>query len=97
MDRAAADAAGGAAMSGLAGDVASPPGDPFAGRSILDLEDERVRLENERESLSNHPSRTDTWQQALQRIDARLTQVCAEIGRAGSQVVPDAEGAAWHG
>lgn len=67
-----------------------PPDNPFLGRSILDLEGERARLEHAREMLDNHPSRTGTWAREVQEVEARLTQVCTEISRAGSSVVQDA-------
>jgi hypothetical protein len=64
-----------------------PPHNPFAGKSILDLEVDRRRLERAQEALSKHPSRTDTWAAQMQSIEAQLTQVCAAISLAGSSVV----------
>jgi hypothetical protein len=66
-----------------------PPYNPFAGWPILDLEAERVRLEREQDALSSHPSRTDEWQSALQRVEAQLVQVREEISFAGTSVVRD--------
>lgn len=64
-----------------------PPHNPFLGKSILDLEGVRVRLERAQEALSKHPSRTDTWAAQVQSIEAQLVQVCAAISLAGSSVV----------
>jgi hypothetical protein len=67
-----------------------PPGNPFAGRGILDLEAVRVQLERDREALDRHPSRTDTWAKAVQRVEAQLVQVREEISLAGTSVIQDA-------
>lgn len=67
-----------------------PPENPFAGRSILDLEAVRAQLERRRDVLGGHPSRTDAWQQEVQAIEAQLVQVREEISLAGTSVVRDA-------
>jgi hypothetical protein len=67
-----------------------PPENPFAGLSILDLEADRVWLEREQDALSRHPSRTDAWERAVQRVEAQLVQVREEISLAGTSVIQDA-------
>jgi hypothetical protein len=64
-----------------------PPGNPFAGKSILDLESVRADLERKLEVLGNPPSPTDTWAKEVQGIEAQLVQVRTEISVAGTSVV----------
>jgi hypothetical protein len=53
--------------------------DPFAGRSIIDLEAERAQLEDEIERTSAQPA----WSLAMEGMRERLDELCAEITRAG--------------
>jgi len=54
-------------------------GNPFAGRSIIDLEAERAQLEDELERTRAQPFRS----LAIEPMEQRLDQLCAEISRTG--------------
>lgn len=58
-------------------------GEPFAGRSILDLEVLRARLERKADDLDLSPSRTETWAEARAAVGRELDAVVSEIQGAG--------------
>jgi hypothetical protein len=54
-------------------------GNPFAGRSIIDLEAERAQLEDELERTRGLAVRS----LAIEPMQERLEELCAEIARTG--------------